>query len=56
MPTTIAVASPTIESPITGIEDAFLAVFGNRDLNVITLFSVFGFVMTILFAVVVAPE
>jgi hypothetical protein len=55
MPTTIAVASPTIESPITGIEDAFVAVIGNRDLNVITLFSVFGFVMTILFAVYLGP-
>jgi hypothetical protein len=51
MPTTIAFASPTTASPITGIEDAFLAVIGNRDLNVITLFSMFGFVMTILFAV-----
>ena len=55
MPTTMAVASPTIESPITGIEDAFLAVIGNRDLNVITLFSVLGFVMTILFAVYLGP-
>ena len=56
MPTTFAVASPTIESPITGIEDAFLAVIGNRDLNVITLFSVFGFVMTILFAVYLGSQ
>ena len=56
MPTTMAVASPTIESPITGIEDAFLAVIGNRDLNVITLFSVFGFVMTILFAVYLGSQ
>ena len=56
MPTTIAVASPTIESPITGIEDAFLGVIGNRDLNVITLFSVFGFVMTILFAVYLGSQ
>jgi hypothetical protein len=51
MPKTIAVASPTIGSPIMGAEDKFLAVIGNRDLNVITLFSVVGFVMTILFAV-----
>jgi hypothetical protein len=32
MPTTIAVASPTIASPIMSIEDTFLAVIGNRDL------------------------
>jgi hypothetical protein len=52
MPTTIAVASPTtVASPIRGMADAFFAAIGNRDLNVITLFSVFGFVMTILFAV-----
>jgi hypothetical protein len=51
MPTSIAVASPTIASPIMGIEDTFLAVISNRDLNVITIFSVVGFVMTILFTV-----
>jgi hypothetical protein len=56
MPTTIAVASPTSASPITGIEDAFLAAIGNRDLNVITLFSVFGFVMTILFSVYLGSQ
>jgi hypothetical protein len=39
-----------------GIEDAFLAAIGNRDLNVITLFSVFGFVMTILFAVYLGSQ
>jgi hypothetical protein len=49
MPTTIAVASPTIASPIGGMEDAFLAAIGNRDLYVITLFSVIGFVVTIFF-------
>ena len=49
MPTTIGVGSPTIASPITGIGDTFFAAIGNRDLNVITLFSVFGFVVTILF-------
>ena len=47
MPTSIAVASPTIASPITGIEDTFLAVISNRDLNAITLLSVIGFVVTI---------
>jgi hypothetical protein len=47
MSTTITVVSPTIGSPITGIEDTFLAVISNRDLNVITLFSVIGFVATI---------
>jgi hypothetical protein len=47
MPTTIAVGSPTVASPITGIGDTFLAAIGNRDLNVITLFSVIGFVVTI---------
>jgi hypothetical protein len=47
MPTSIAVASPTIASPITRIEDTFLAVISNRDVNAITLFSVIGFVVTI---------
>jgi hypothetical protein len=47
MSTTIAVGSPTVASPITGIGDTFLAAIGNRDLNVITLFSVIGFVVTI---------
>jgi hypothetical protein len=56
MSTPIAVASPTIASPITGIEDAFLAVTGNRDLNVITIFSVVGFVMAILFAVCLGSQ
>ena len=51
MSTTIAVDSPTFASPSMGAEDKFLAVIGNRDLNVITIFSVVGFVMTILFAV-----
>jgi hypothetical protein len=51
MPTTIAVASPTIASPIGGMEDAFLAAIGNRDLYVITLFSVIGFVVTIFLTV-----
>jgi hypothetical protein len=53
MPTTIAVASPTtIASPIRGIEDAFLPAIGNRDLNVITLFSVIGFVVTIFLTII----
>jgi hypothetical protein len=57
MPTTIAVASPTIESPITGIEDTFLAVISNRDLNVIALFSVIGFVVTIFLTIYLgSPE
>ena len=47
MPTSIAVASPTIGSPITRIEDTFLAVISNRDVNAITLMSVIGFVVTI---------
>jgi hypothetical protein len=55
MPTSIAVASPTIASPITRIEDTFLAVISNRDVNVVTFFSVFGLVITILFAVYLGP-
>jgi hypothetical protein len=50
MSITIAATSPSVMSPTTGVRDKFLAVIGNRDLNVITLFSVVGFVMTILFA------
>jgi hypothetical protein len=56
MPTTIAVASPAIESPITGIAEAFLAAIGNRDLNVLAIFSVVGFVMTILFTVYLGSQ
>jgi hypothetical protein len=56
MPTTIAVASPTVASPITGIEDTFLASIGNRDLNVISLFSVIGFVMTIFLTVYLGSQ
>jgi hypothetical protein len=56
MPTTIAVASPTVAFPFMGVEDKFLAVLSNRDLNVITFFSVVGLVMTILFAVYLAPQ
>jgi hypothetical protein len=55
MPTSIAVASPTFASPVMGAEDKFLAVISNRDVNVVTFFSVFGLVMTILFAVYLGP-
>jgi hypothetical protein len=55
MPTTIAVASPTVAFPVMGVEDKFLAVLSNRDLNVVTFFSVVGLVMTILFAVYLGP-
>jgi hypothetical protein len=57
MPTTIAVASPTtIASPIRGMEDAFLAAIGNRDLYVITLLSVIGFVVTIFLTVYLGSQ
>ena len=56
MSTTFAVASPTIASPIPDIGDAFLAAIGNRDLNAITIFSVVGLVMTILFAVYLGSQ
>jgi hypothetical protein len=55
MPTTIAVASPTIASPIMGIEDKFLAVISNRELTVVTFFSVVGLVMSIFAAVYLGP-
>jgi hypothetical protein len=55
MPTSIDVASPTFASPVMGAEDKFLAVIGYRDLNVITIFSVVGFVMTMLYAVYLGP-
>jgi hypothetical protein len=38
-----------------GAEDKFLAVLSNRDLNVVTFFSVLGLVMTILFVVYLGP-
>ena len=47
MSITIAATSPSVVSQTTGIRDKFLAVIGNRDLNVITLLSVIGFVVTI---------
>jgi hypothetical protein len=56
MPTTIAIASPTVAFPVLGVADKFLAVLSNRDLNVITFFSVVGLVMTILFAVYLGPQ
>jgi hypothetical protein len=56
MSTAIAVASPTFASSVMGVEDKFLAVISNRDLNVVTFFSVFGLVMTILFAVYLGPS
>ena len=55
MSTAIAVASPTVVSSVMGVEDKFLAVISNRDVNVVTFFSVFGLVMTILFAVYLGP-
>jgi hypothetical protein len=55
MSTAIAVASPTVASSVMGVEDKFLAVISNRDVNVVTFFSVFGLVMTILFAVYLGP-
>jgi hypothetical protein len=56
MPTTIAVASPTVASPFMGVEDKFLTVISNRDLNITTFFSVIGLVLTILFAVHLGPQ
>jgi hypothetical protein len=56
MPTTIAVASPTVPSSLMGVEDKFLALISNRDLNVITFFSVVGLVLTILLAVYLGPQ
>jgi hypothetical protein len=55
MPTTIAVASPTVGFPVMGVEDKFLAVISNRDLNVITIFSLVGLLMATLFAVYLGP-
>ena len=54
MSTTIAVASPTVGFPVVD-KDKFLAVISNRDLNVVTIFSVVGLVMAILFAVYLGP-
>jgi hypothetical protein len=51
MPTTIAVASPTVAFPVMGVEDKFLAAISNRDLIVVTIFSLVGLLMAILFAV-----
>jgi hypothetical protein len=51
----MAVTSPSVVSAATGVRDKFLAVLSNRDLNVITFFSVVGLVMTILFAVYLGP-
>jgi hypothetical protein len=57
MPTTIAVASPTtVASPISGMGDAFFAAIGNRDLNIITLFSVTGFVVAIFLTVYLGSQ
>jgi hypothetical protein len=55
MSTAIAVASPTVASSVMGVEDKFLAVISNRDVNVVTFFSVFGLAMTILFAAYLGP-
>ena len=55
MSTTIAVASPTVEIPVISVKDEFLAVISNRDLTVVTIFSVVGLVMAILFAVYLGP-
>jgi hypothetical protein len=55
MSTAIAVASPTVSSSAMDVEEKFFAVISNRDLNVVTFFSVFGLVMTILFAVYLGP-
>jgi hypothetical protein len=55
MPTTIAVASPTVGFPVMGAEGRFLAVISNRDLNVITIFSLVGLLMATLFAVYLGP-
>jgi hypothetical protein len=55
MPTTIAIASPTIGSPVIGVWDKFLAVVSNRDFIVITIFSTLGILMAILFAVYFSP-
>jgi hypothetical protein len=55
MPTTIAVASPTVGFPVIAINDKFLAVISNRELTVVTFFSVVGLVMAILLAVYLGP-
>ena len=56
MSTAIAVASPTVASSVMDVKDKFFAVISNRDLNVVTFFSVLGLVMTILFAVYLGPS
>jgi hypothetical protein len=55
MPTTIAVASPTIRSPVIDVQDKVLAAISNRDFIVITIFSAVGILMAILFAVYLGP-
>jgi hypothetical protein len=55
MPTTIAVASPTVGSPVIGVQDKFITVIGNRDFIAITIFSAVGIVMAILFAIYFDP-
>jgi hypothetical protein len=52
MPTTIAVASLTVGSPV---RDKFLAVFSNRDLIVVTIFSLIGLLISIFLAVYIGP-
>jgi hypothetical protein len=55
MSTTIAVISPTIGSPVIGVQDKVLAAIGNRDFIVITIFSAVGILMAILLAVYLGP-
>ena len=55
MSTTIAVASPSVVSAATGVRDKVLAVISNGNLIVVTVFSTVGLLMTILFAIYLAP-
>jgi hypothetical protein len=52
MPTTIPVALPAVavDYPTIDIRDKILAVVGNRDLIVVSIFSTVGLLLSILFA------
>jgi hypothetical protein len=55
MPTTIAVVSPTIGTPVIGVQDKILAAISNRDFVVIAIFSAVGILMAILLAAYLGP-
>ena len=55
MSTTIAVASPSVVSAVTGARDKFLAAISNGNPIVVTVFSTAGLLMTILFAIYLGP-